>query len=229
MGTLLGSALGPAEMATIHRSASSGGLYIRTKITLDLQLPLPDEVAAAHEDPAKGSFKAQVKFESLPQFCFLCGVVGHVNRFCPKKDELSGNPPRYGKHLVASEFGPWLNEATLSRRRKRFVWTLAGNNHGIRPSERRVPTNLLCAAPTQVASLPVGMTSHLSNLRISTTMQTEAPANPPRFFHHQDLDLGELREPTAKRACLGPQVTSDITNKDSRVEVAGPNRSPTDR
>ncbi|CAL1368431.1 unnamed protein product [Linum trigynum] len=105
MGTLLGSALGPAETATIHRSASSGGLYIRTKITLDLQLPLPDEVAATHEDPEKGSFKALVKFESLPQFGFLCGVVGHVNRFCPRKDDHFGNLPRYGKHIVAHALG----------------------------------------------------------------------------------------------------------------------------
>ncbi|CAL1387591.1 unnamed protein product [Linum trigynum] len=227
LGSLLGAALGPSEPATIHRSISSGGLYIRTKITLDLQLPLPDEVSAAHEDPSKGHFKAKVKFESLPQFCFLCGVVGHVNRFCPRREELSDQAPRYGKELVAREFGPRVNEGTLARRRKRFVWTLAGNHPGAPGAgliRSRQPIRGTGQGPKlQPPSLQSGMASQLGQLCISADPYAQ-PDSSLGIAHQPAAEVVISPEPMAKKPRLGA-VAQENAYLIEGVEETGPNRS----
>ncbi|CAL1378421.1 unnamed protein product [Linum trigynum] len=231
MGSLLGAAMGPAEAATIHRSVSSGGLYFRTKITLDLQLPLPDEISAAHEDPSRGCFKAKVKFESLPQFCYLCGVIGHVNRNCLRKDDLDGQPPRYGKHMVAQEFGPRVNENTLARRRRRFVWKLAencpGNQMAAVSTGRRPRSGEANDGRRQSSTLHLGMTSHLGKLCISAP-QGSLPSIPVVSTLLHDERVTEHQEPAAKRARLG--TNGDEAGPDMNLEVvaAGLNRSQAD-
>ncbi|CAL1413619.1 unnamed protein product [Linum trigynum] len=215
------------EEATIHWSVSSGGLYIRSKVSLDVNLPLPDEVSTSREDPSKGCFMVKVKFESLPQFCFLCGVIGHVNRFCPKKDELVVQPPRYGKHLVASEFGPRVREDTLARRRKRFVWTLAGNRVGARSALnarniRSVPWRATAIARQEI-SPQQGVATHLRQLYISSI-----PGSLSETPQQAGDEMLEHGEPKAKRVRLGPPDQVVFADKDNRVEATGPNRPQDD-
>ncbi|CAL1396372.1 unnamed protein product [Linum trigynum] len=227
LGSLLGTALGPAEEATIHRSVSSGGLFIRCKVSLDVNPPLPDEVSTFHEDPSKGCFKVKVKFESLPQFCFLCGVIGHMNRFCPKKDELAVQPPRYGKHLVASEFGPRVREDTLARRRKRFVWTLAGNSAGARLARNARNISSVPGRATAIARQEIspqqGVATHLRQLYKSSI--AGSPTETPQQAGDKMLEHGE---PKAIRVRLGPQEQVVVADQDNRVEAAGPNRPQAD-
>ncbi|CAL1361462.1 unnamed protein product [Linum trigynum] len=168
LDSLLGASLGGTGQASIHRSSSSGGLYIRAKVAIDLLSPLPYEVSASHVDPSKGSFLAQVKFESIPQFCFLCGIIGHVSRLCPQKDDLARAPPRYGKHLIAKEFGPRVHAMTLARRRKRFVWTLAGNTSaGCSEGSSGADSGHLAALPSGRNSAQQQMAAHLQLLQIA--------------------------------------------------------------
>ncbi|CAL1375534.1 unnamed protein product [Linum trigynum] len=226
LGSMLGASLGPADPALVHRSTSSGGLYIRAKVTLDLLMPLPDEVSAAHENPSKGSFKSKLHYEALPQFSFLCGVVGHVSRLCPRKEELAGAPPRYGKHMVAREFGPRVNETTLARCRKRFVFTLAGNSSGPRSaasSHKPTAAPLLAAASGQDQGLSKGMTSHLCQLQISDVPFDEKSAQSASWDVSYDQEMIEASEPPSKKARLVTQEQDSSIFQHVRVEEAGPN------
>lgn len=43
-----------------------------------------------------------LKYEQLPTFCFLCGLIGHRHRNCPK---AKGNYP----DVNAMEYGSWMD------------------------------------------------------------------------------------------------------------------------
>lgn len=47
-------------------------------------------------------FWADFKYERFPTFCYLCGVIGHTDRFCSKLYDLP--PISRDKYM----YGPWL-------------------------------------------------------------------------------------------------------------------------
>ncbi|CAL1393323.1 unnamed protein product [Linum trigynum] len=95
LASMLGAALDPTEPAVIHQYDINDTLFLRVCVVLDLTTPLPYEITTSHKDAGKGDFNAHIKFERLPQLCFLCGVIGHLSQFCSQKAELGDSPPRY--------------------------------------------------------------------------------------------------------------------------------------
>lgn len=43
------------------------------------------------------------KYEHLPDFCYNCGIIGHIEKACPTKTRREG----------ARQFGPWLHATIL--------------------------------------------------------------------------------------------------------------------
>ncbi|CAI0557360.1 unnamed protein product [Linum tenue] len=121
MASLLGLALGKSEAAAVHRISGSSELYLRAKVWLDGRLPLPTSVPAAHDKGGIGPFSATITFKRLPQFCYLCGILGHVGQHCPRREELLGSVTPYGKHLIATKSCPKVNERSLLTR-KQYTW-----------------------------------------------------------------------------------------------------------
>lgn len=54
--------------------------YMRVRVRMDVRKPLKREkkIKRPGEQPVTCSFK----YEKLPTFCFICGVIGHVERNC---------------------------------------------------------------------------------------------------------------------------------------------------
>uniref|UniRef100_A0A803PI32 Reverse transcriptase domain-containing protein n=1 Tax=Cannabis sativa TaxID=3483 RepID=A0A803PI32_CANSA len=66
--------------------------YLRVRATIDVNKPLKRRMKICKEN---GEWIwANFKYEHLPTFCFVCGIIGHSERFCPKRfdqpiDQLS--------------------------------------------------------------------------------------------------------------------------------------------
>lgn len=72
---------------------------MRLKISLDVRKPLKRKKKITCRIGKE--FVVQCKYERLGEFCFICGVLSHTDRFCQK---FLINP---GENVV-KEWGAWL-------------------------------------------------------------------------------------------------------------------------
>ncbi|KAF4351440.1 hypothetical protein G4B88_024821 [Cannabis sativa] len=57
--------------------------YLRVRATVDIDKPLKRRMKLCKEN---GDWIwANFQYEYLPTFCFVCGIIGHSERFCPKR------------------------------------------------------------------------------------------------------------------------------------------------
>ncbi|XP_060965486.1 uncharacterized protein LOC133034418 [Cannabis sativa] len=56
--------------------------YLRVRVTIDITLPLKRRMKL--RKTGSEWFWANFKYEYVPTFCFICGIIGHTERFCPK-------------------------------------------------------------------------------------------------------------------------------------------------
>uniref|UniRef100_A0A803QJD1 Reverse transcriptase domain-containing protein n=1 Tax=Cannabis sativa TaxID=3483 RepID=A0A803QJD1_CANSA len=59
--------------------------YLRVRATIDIEKPLKRRMKLCKENG--GWIWATFKYEHLPTFCFICGIIGHAERFCLKRFE----------------------------------------------------------------------------------------------------------------------------------------------
>lgn len=72
---------------------------MRLKIRVDFRKPLTRKKKICKKD--KSEVIVQCKYEKLGDFCFVCGLLSHTERFCKKKLEGDGV-------TVTREWGGWL-------------------------------------------------------------------------------------------------------------------------
>jgi len=77
---------------------------LRAKVLMDLREPFIDEITLDKDNGQVASLP--VKYERLPNICYYCRRVGHVERDCEVKDEdeEGGNTYGFGEWMRAS---PW--------------------------------------------------------------------------------------------------------------------------
>ncbi|KAF4399426.1 hypothetical protein G4B88_022509 [Cannabis sativa] len=92
--------------------------YLRVRVRMNTDLPLKRRMKFRRVGGE--TFYANFKYERVPTFCFICGIMGHSERFCKKLYELPADridkpysiemkaPSRRQNFLVAS---PWLRSA----------------------------------------------------------------------------------------------------------------------
>ncbi|XP_060969447.1 uncharacterized protein At4g02000-like [Cannabis sativa] len=56
--------------------------YLRMRITLNIEKPLRRRMKITKEDG--NWFWINFKYERSPTFCFICGIIGHSDKFCPR-------------------------------------------------------------------------------------------------------------------------------------------------
>uniref|UniRef100_A0A803QS68 CCHC-type domain-containing protein n=1 Tax=Cannabis sativa TaxID=3483 RepID=A0A803QS68_CANSA len=56
--------------------------YLRMRITIDITKPLRRRLKLTKDDGTW--FWVNFKYERAPTFCFICGIIGHTERFCSK-------------------------------------------------------------------------------------------------------------------------------------------------
>ncbi|CAH9106463.1 unnamed protein product [Cuscuta epithymum] len=80
IGNYIGSFI-KYEMSDFDGKQSS---YLRIRVSMDVRQPLKRGTNLT-QDGIK--HWVDFKFEKLPSFCFICGIIGHSDKFCPLKYE----------------------------------------------------------------------------------------------------------------------------------------------
>jgi hypothetical protein len=128
------------------------GKYLRIKVRMLITEPLMRGAMVEVDD--NGSMRwCPFEYEYLPDFCYICGMLGHVDRDCVKKLKR-GEEAQYGKWL---KWVPPRNRAYGDSRRgwgdgggrKHSSWGSGGSLYGAgwkkgsdAPSWRKDDTNL---------------------------------------------------------------------------------------
>ncbi|KAM6600189.1 hypothetical protein CsatA_019798 [Cannabis sativa] len=64
--------------------------YLRVRATIDIDKPLKRRMKLCKDN---GEWIwANFKYEHIPTFCFVCGIIGHSERFCPRRFDEDYNP-----------------------------------------------------------------------------------------------------------------------------------------
>lgn len=137
----VGSSLGDFVRADKKNFDGAWKTFLRVRVLLDITKPLKRKMKIK-----KGSgdwLWVELKYERLPNFCFLCGIIGHTKRFCPKLFEGANEE-------TERPYGSWL------RATGRRSSAMTGNQWLVSESYRRVEPMPTC--PSSVCPQEVEMT-----------------------------------------------------------------------
>ncbi|CAN0918660.1 hypothetical protein LINGRAHAP2_LOCUS30996, partial [Linum grandiflorum] len=110
IGDKLGSLLGQVILTTICEDIASHRLFLRIKVILNAARPLTTEVRASYNCyPIQSS----IRYENIPLLCFICGLLGHDKKHCPRKLQPSSSVSRFGPELRARRGWKQVDEITL--------------------------------------------------------------------------------------------------------------------
>lgn len=101
VGKQLGNFFGSFLEYDARNNSSIWREYMRLKVRIDVRKPLKRKKKIVKKD--KSEVMVVCKYEKLGDFCFICGLVSHTERFCKKK--LEADVP------VVKEWGQWLRAA----------------------------------------------------------------------------------------------------------------------
>lgn len=93
--------------------------YMRIRITINLSKPLKRRMKM--KMTGNEWFWVNFKYENVPSFCFICGIIGHSERFCSQLFEKQ-------EHEIVKPYGSWMR-APLKRQVKPIgaKWLRNGN------------------------------------------------------------------------------------------------------
>ncbi|MFQ6619423.1 hypothetical protein Gotur_001338 [Gossypium turneri] len=100
MALEVGTAIG--EVLAIDWRDRDGGWteYMRIRINIDINKPLRRVVHFTNHGGEE--FVCSIRYEKLPRFCYICGLIGHTTQKCKEQknsNESQGNIFQYGKWL----------------------------------------------------------------------------------------------------------------------------------
>lgn len=90
-GKVLGNYIGKFVQFDPKSISSSWMDYMRLRVRLDVRIPLKKGKKIILPDGS--SSKVNFKYERLFSFCFLCGLLGHIEKFCPVERRRFGDSP----------------------------------------------------------------------------------------------------------------------------------------
>lgn len=104
-GKVIGDKVGKALEVETDPDGSAMGSYLRVKVRLDIRKPLLRAVFLEGEGERAGEW-CPIQYEFLPNFCYGCGLLGHVYREC---DVSIGD----GEN---QQYGDWMRASPLRKR-----------------------------------------------------------------------------------------------------------------
>ncbi|KAL0392806.1 UNVERIFIED_CONTAM: hypothetical protein Sradi_2503400 [Sesamum radiatum] len=110
--TFIGNQLGIFRDVDPHRGGQGWGSYLRIRVGIDVSKPLRRimKLRTVLGEESLISFT----YERLPNFCYWCGRMGHILKFCDSQYEEGFNETQ--EQLL---FGPWLRATTPTVLRSR--------------------------------------------------------------------------------------------------------------
>jgi hypothetical protein len=124
----MGDVIGQFIAVEVGEDGTAPGEFLRVKVRLQIAKPLMRGMMVQVGKDGREKW-CRFEYEYLPDFCFTCGVLGHVNKTCSKKLKR-GEEPQYGKWLK------WIPPKKMNTFSNQRVWTenrgrrnyLLGNN-----------------------------------------------------------------------------------------------------
>ncbi|KAJ1379117.1 Zinc finger, CCHC-type [Sesbania bispinosa] len=108
MGLKIGSCLGNVLEFDVFDERDRG-TFVKILVEVDISKPLlPGIPVGSHKD---GVTWVEFKYEQLPQFCFRCGYIGHIEDLCKKPIILP-----HEDNEERREFGPWMQASHIGRK-----------------------------------------------------------------------------------------------------------------
>jgi hypothetical protein len=98
VGEAIGGELGEFMEMEKKEDGSAVGHFLRIKVRLDIRKPLMCGVLVHDErkEEASRPIWCPVVYEYLPDFCYTCGLIGHIDKVCEKKLQ-KGEVQQYSK------------------------------------------------------------------------------------------------------------------------------------
>ncbi|XP_031101947.1 uncharacterized protein LOC116005850 [Ipomoea triloba] len=96
--TMIGSFLGTLIQVDDRNFDGLMRMFYRVRVAIDVAKPLKKQMKLK-KDNGDWAF-IDFKYERLPTFYFLCGVIGHGDKFCPKDVDVTAGKP-YGAWMRA--------------------------------------------------------------------------------------------------------------------------------
>ncbi|MBA0721501.1 hypothetical protein Golax_009039 [Gossypium laxum] len=104
------------ELVAIDWRDRDGGWteYIRLKVMIDVSKPLRRVVHLVSSDGAE--IVCAIKYERLPTFCYICGLISHSTQKCDRKKEQSKS------NDTSFQYGNWLRAQIGVPNQNRVYW-----------------------------------------------------------------------------------------------------------
>ncbi|XP_037423509.1 uncharacterized protein LOC119287993 [Triticum dicoccoides] len=101
-GELVGEQVGKVlEVDTGANADSTGALFMRIKVRMDITMPImrfvtcfihddEDDMMALGDDEKEEEKIVAFTYENIPDFCYGCGILGHTEKSCPTGSTRTG-------------------------------------------------------------------------------------------------------------------------------------------
>jgi hypothetical protein len=123
IGEQIGGEIGEFLEAAVGEDGMAVGKFLRIRVRIDLRKPLMRGITLHIGEDMLPKW-CPFEYEFLPEFCFTCGIIGHIDKVCSVKLK-KGEKQQYGLWLKAVMEG---REAGGSSQR----WKEMGGNGGTR-------------------------------------------------------------------------------------------------
>ena len=96
-GKTLGEKIGFFKEVDVGEDGTAVGRVLRIKVLIDIRKPLMRGITVKVGDPEREKW-CSFAYEFLPDFCYTCGLIGHIDKHCPSPSE-SGEPQQFSRNL----------------------------------------------------------------------------------------------------------------------------------
>ncbi|CAN6199624.1 unnamed protein product [Urochloa humidicola] len=99
-GEVIGAEMGEFMEMDKEEDGSAVGRFLRIKVKWDIRKPLMRgaTVVSVKEDGGETPLWCPLEYEFLPDFCYVCGLIGHTDKLCETKLK-QGEPKPFSKSL----------------------------------------------------------------------------------------------------------------------------------
>lgn len=118
-GHSIGEKVGKSLDVETDEDGSAVGSFLRIKALIDVRKPLFRGVMVENGD-GEPSCWCNFRFEFLPNFCYSCGLLGHVEKECDEKVWK----------VHDHQFGDWLRASPARKRDQRSRWSGGSSSGG---------------------------------------------------------------------------------------------------
>lgn len=95
---IIGAEFGRFLDVDAEENGMAAGRYLRVKVRIDIRQVLRRGIVVEIEEEEVERRWCPVEYEFLPEFCYSCGIIGHMDKNCERRGE-GGDTKQYGKWL----------------------------------------------------------------------------------------------------------------------------------